>query len=53
LVDALLQTDARANLLGMIITPLQTEETERRTQRARTAAATKVEFFTMVRGEDA
>lgn len=52
LVDALLQTDARATILGAIITPLQTEETERRTQRARKAAATKVEFFTMVRGED-
>ncbi len=52
-LDALLQTDRRAALAGAVLTPLATEETARRELRARKAAATKVEFFTLVRGEDA
>jgi alpha-D-ribose 1-methylphosphonate 5-triphosphate synthase subunit PhnG len=35
-----------------VLAPLGAAETARRTARARKAAATKVEFFTMVRGED-
>ncbi|MDO9527338.1 MAG: phosphonate C-P lyase system protein PhnG [Gemmobacter sp.] len=51
-VDALMQTDAAANLRQTVLTPLQTAETTRRTTRASKAAATRVEFFTLVRGED-
>lgn len=51
--DALLQTEAAAGLRAAVLEPLAAEETERRALRARKAAATKVEFFTMVRGEDA
>ncbi len=52
-LDALLQTDRRAVLEGAVLATLETEETARRDGRARKAAATKVEFFTLVRGEDA
>ncbi|MEH6773149.1 MAG: phosphonate C-P lyase system protein PhnG [Cereibacter changlensis] len=51
--DALLQTEAAAGLRAAVLEPLAAEESERRALRARKAAATKVEFFTMVRGEDA
>lgn len=52
-VDALLQDPARRDvLLGEIIEPLEKQELERREARARESAATKVDFFTMVRGED-
>lgn len=50
-LDALLQgrgDDLRADILA----PLQAEETAARAHRAARAAATKVEFFTLVRGED-
>ncbi|MBZ4690983.1 MAG: phosphonate lyase system protein PhnG [Cereibacter sp.] len=53
LADALLQTEAAPGLRAAVLEPLAAEETERRALRARKAAATKVEFFTMVRGEDA
>lgn len=52
LVDALMQTDAAPSLRRDCLTPLATEETARRAERAGKAAASKVEFFTMVRGED-
>lgn len=53
LADALLQTErARAVETGLL-EPLKTEEEARRAARAAKAAATKVDFFTMVRGEDA
>ena len=52
-LDALLQTDRRAVLEGAVLATLEAEETARRDGRARKAAATKVEFFTLVRGEDA
>ena len=52
MVDALLQTDRAAKTRDTVLTPLSSEETARRTARAEKAAATKVEFFTMVRGED-
>jgi len=51
LVDALMQTDAADSLRTAILTPLAEDETRRRTRRAARAAATKVDFFTMVRGE--
>ncbi|MCB1333474.1 MAG: phosphonate C-P lyase system protein PhnG [Roseivivax sp.] len=52
LVDALMQTPAAEALRATVLMPLEAEEAERRATRARKAAATKVEFFTMVRGED-
>jgi alpha-D-ribose 1-methylphosphonate 5-triphosphate synthase subunit PhnG len=50
-MDALMQTDA-APALRPTLDTLAAEETARRTTRAAKAAATKVDFFTMVRGED-
>ena len=52
LVDALLQTDRAADLQTRLLAPLQAEERERRRTRAARAAATTVEFFTLMRGED-
>lgn len=51
LVDALWQTDP-AGIEAAILLPLRTAETARRSARASKAAATRVEFFTLVRGED-
>ncbi len=53
LIDAVMQTDGAAALEVAILTPLRREEAGRRADRAAKAAATKVDFFTMVRGEDA
>ncbi len=53
LVDALMQTDQAASIETSVLQPLRAEEAQRRDTRAAKAAATKVEFFTMVRGEDA
>ncbi len=53
LVDALMQGAEAARIEAEVLAPLRTEEAERRRVRAEKAAATKVEFFTMVRGEDA
>ena len=52
-LDALLQTDRAAALTRSVLALLAAEETTRREARSRKAAATRVEFFTMVRGEDA
>ncbi len=52
-VDALMQTDQADTTQVQILTPLQSEETAARALRATKAAATKVEFFTLVRGENA
>lgn len=52
MVDALMQTEAADAIEAAVLKPLQDEETARRTTRAEKAAATKVDFFTMVRGED-
>jgi alpha-D-ribose 1-methylphosphonate 5-triphosphate synthase subunit PhnG len=50
--DALLQDDARRDaLLAVVIEPLAEAEAERRHALASKAAATKVDFFTMVRGD--
>jgi len=51
-LDALMQTDQAAAVQAQVLDPLKAEETARRTSRAAKAAATKVEFFTLVRGED-
>lgn len=52
-LDALLQTDAVGDLSARVLTPLQADAQQARATRAAKAAATKVDFFTMVRGEDA
>lgn len=52
IVDALMQTGAKDKLRGCLVGPLADEATARRDARASKAAATKVDFFTLVRGED-
>ncbi|WP_299687791.1 phosphonate C-P lyase system protein PhnG [uncultured Tateyamaria sp.] len=52
LVDALMQTTAADRLRDAVLAPLEAEFTATRSARADKAAATKVDFFTMVRGED-
>nr|WP_281269708.1 phosphonate C-P lyase system protein PhnG [Aestuariispira insulae] len=53
LFDALLQRDEyRQDLFARLIDPLEKKWLEKRHERSRKAAATKVEFYTMVRGED-
>ena len=52
LIDALMQTDAADRVQRAVLTPLAEQVTQAKTARAAKAAATKVEFFTMVRGED-
>ncbi len=51
-VDALMQTPEAAALRTRVLTPLQADETARRSANAARAATTRVEFFTLVRGED-
>ena len=51
LADALLQTAQAPLVAEGLIAPLAQAEAARRAARAQKAAATKVEFFTMVRGE--
>lgn len=52
LVDALMQTDQAKEVQGKVLTPIKTERDAARATRAAKAAATKVDFFTMVRGDD-
>ncbi|WP_439508363.1 phosphonate C-P lyase system protein PhnG [Yoonia sp.] len=52
LIDALMQTDAAGQVDRAILSPLREAASTRRATRAAKAAATKVDFFTMVRGED-
>jgi len=52
LVDALMQTDTGAILHARVLDPLAAQRGAARKARAAKAAATKVDFFTMVRGED-
>ena len=52
LVDALMQSDAADEVRSKLLDPLAEVESQRRASRAAKAAATKVDFFTMVRGED-
>lgn len=51
-VDALMQTEQAEGLQAAVLAPLEAEESAARALRASKAAATKVEFFTLVRGED-
>ncbi|MEO0939115.1 MAG: phosphonate C-P lyase system protein PhnG [Pseudomonadota bacterium] len=52
LVDALMQTDVAERLRAAVLEPLAAEQAEAKAARAAKAAATKVDFFTMARGED-
>ena len=52
LIDALMQSDAADEVRVKLLDPLAEIEAQRRASRAAKAAATKVDFFTMVRGED-
>lgn len=50
--DALMQAPARRDgLEAALIAPLETKHTEARTERSRKVGATRVDFFTMVRGD--
>jgi alpha-D-ribose 1-methylphosphonate 5-triphosphate synthase subunit PhnG len=51
-IDALMQGDASLDLRGQVLDPLSASMMAVKTRRAAKAAATKVEFFTLVRGED-
>ncbi len=53
LIDALMQTDSAPQIAQSVLTPLDDLMQQAATARAARAAATKVDFFTMVRGEDA
>lgn len=52
LVDALMQTGRAAEIARQVLEPLAGEAARRKRDRAAKAAATRVDFFTMVRGED-
>jgi alpha-D-ribose 1-methylphosphonate 5-triphosphate synthase subunit PhnG len=52
LADAMLQGPGAAALRRAVLDPLEQEEEALRAGRAARAAATRVEFFTLVRGED-
>lgn len=52
LVDALMQTADANTVTTSVLEPLQAEMVAAKAKRAAKAAATKVDFFTMVRGED-
>ncbi|NSY39939.1 phosphonate C-P lyase system protein PhnG [Leisingera sp. ANG59] len=51
-IDALMQTGAAGTLNEAVLVPLAEARQAQKVARAAKAAATKVEFFTMVRGED-
>jgi len=51
--DALLQDPSRQEeITSQVISPLEQKQKTTRSERSKKAAATKVDFFTMVRGED-
>jgi alpha-D-ribose 1-methylphosphonate 5-triphosphate synthase subunit PhnG len=50
LCDALMQTAHREAVVATVLQPLEAAEAARRAAQARKAAATRVEFFTLVRG---
>ena len=52
LVDALMQGRNAEAIRKTVLDPLEAEQSAAKTARAEKAAATKVEFFTMARGED-
>jgi len=51
-IDALMHTDKADTMREHILDPLSENFERARAARAARAAATKVDFFTMVRGED-
>lgn len=51
-VDALMMTEACTDVAARVLAPLAEARDATRTARAEKAAATKVDFFTLVRGED-
>lgn len=51
-VDALMQTAAAPRVGRLVLDPLAAQAKARRSERAAKAAATRVEFFTLARGED-
>ncbi|MQQ09212.1 phosphonate C-P lyase system protein PhnG [Epibacterium sp. SM1979] len=51
-IDALMQGEAADAIEAAVLTPLRTEDSQARMDRAAKAAATKVDFFTLARGED-
>lgn len=51
-VDALMQTDRAPEVTERVLQPLEAETLAVKAKRAVKAAGTKVDFFTMVRGED-
>ncbi|MCO6383473.1 phosphonate C-P lyase system protein PhnG [Oceanicola sp. 502str15] len=53
LMDALMQTGRAGDVRRLVLGPLDAARKQARQARAARAAATKVEFFTLVRGEDA
>lgn len=52
ILDALWQGEDREKVETAVLAPLRAAETARNATRAAKAAATRVEFFTLVRGED-
>ena len=52
MVDALMQTTAAPTVQAQVLDVLDAELAAKRDARAAKAAATKVDFFTLVRGED-
>ena len=52
LIDALMQTGEADDMRAAVLDPIEAELLAARSTRAGKAAATKVDFFTMVRGED-
>jgi alpha-D-ribose 1-methylphosphonate 5-triphosphate synthase subunit PhnG len=52
IIDALMQTDKADLARTTVLDPLQAEMSQTCKKRAAKAAATKVDFFTLVRGED-
>ncbi|WP_417209172.1 phosphonate C-P lyase system protein PhnG [Antarctobacter sp.] len=52
LIDALMQTGAAAQIEAEVLAPLRAQSSAHVQDRAAKAASTKVEFFTLVRGED-
>jgi alpha-D-ribose 1-methylphosphonate 5-triphosphate synthase subunit PhnG len=52
IIDALMQTDAEDEMRADILSPLTKARETAKAARAAKAAATKVDFFTLARGED-
>lgn len=51
--DALMQSETRLRVMDIVLTPIETELARRKAQAYAQAQATRVEFMTMTRGEDA